>query len=108
MHFDIALQQQGYTGRVKSLTFEQIEAPAEIAQKLQLSGSAPQVYRQKKIIYADDTPIALEIDYFPLAIASPLTAALQQGFTYSTLTPPMASTSTPQKSAWRASQRRTN
>lgn len=86
MHFDIALRQQGYTGRVKSLTFEQIEAPAEIAQKLQLSGSAPQIYRQKKIIYADDTPIALEIDYFPLAIASPLIAALQQGFTYSTLT----------------------
>ena len=86
MHFDIALQQQGYTGRVKSLSFEKIAAPAKIALKLQIAGSTPQVYRQEKIIYADDTPIALEIDYFPLAIAARLTDALQQGFTYSTLT----------------------
>ena len=85
MHFDQALQQQGYASRVKSLSFQQINASTEIILKLQLSDRTSQVYRQEKIIYADDTPIALEIDCFPAAIASPLAEALQQGFTYSTL-----------------------
>ena len=90
MHFDIALQQQGYTARIHSLSFQLIEAPADVAQKLQLSsqisGHNAPVYQQEKIIYADETPIALEIDYFPESVGLTLAEQLKQGFTYSTLT----------------------
>ena len=86
MHFDVALQQQGYSARIESLQFHLIEAPPAVARKLQLSKLGAVVYRQEKIIYADNAPIALEIDYFPKTIGEPLAEPLQQGFTYSTLT----------------------
>ena len=109
MYFDAALKQQGYTGRVHSLRFQQIKAPLDVAQKLQLPSSkrsakrslesppdsplekAPEssqsshVYWQEKIIYADDTPIALDITYYPRAIGDRLAGKLRDGFTYSTL-----------------------
>ncbi len=85
MYFDAALKQQGYQGRVKSLRFQLIQASAEVGRQLQLTSQAAQVYWQEKIIYADDTPIALDVAYFPKAIAPTLRDALQQGFTYSTL-----------------------
>ncbi|MEM6351363.1 MAG: GntR family transcriptional regulator [Cyanobacteria bacterium P01_D01_bin.14] len=85
IHFDRALQAQGYVGRIHSLRFQKIEAPTDVAGKLQIAKSAP-VYWQEKIIYADESPIALEIDYFPESIGSGLAAELQHGgFTYSTL-----------------------
>ncbi|MGB3291779.1 MAG: GntR family transcriptional regulator [Phormidesmis sp.] len=86
MHFDIALQQQGFTAHIRSLKFQLIEAPAEIAKKLQLPHPKSAVYQQEKIIYADESPIALEIDYFPEPLGASLSEPLQQGFTYSTLT----------------------
>ena len=86
LHFDYALQQQGYTPRLQSLRFQLIQAPLEIAQKLRLPDLQPQVYWQEKIIYADESPVALEIDYFPEEIGTSLAEQFQQGFTYSTLT----------------------
>lgn len=86
MHFDVALQQQGYTARIQPLDFQLVVATPEISRKLQLPRTESLAYRQKKIIYADDSPIALEIDYFPEAIGQSLADQLQQGFTYSTLT----------------------
>ncbi len=86
MHFDAALQQQGYTARIKPLRFEQVQPPADVARKLQLTSSRAKVYQQEKIIYADESPIAIETDYFPDTISPTLIEQLQQGFTYSTLT----------------------
>ncbi len=86
MHFDIALQQQGYAAGIKSLQFQLVSAPADVALKLQLADAHSLVYRQEKIIYADDCAIAIEIDYFPESIGQTLADPLQQGFTYSTLT----------------------
>ncbi|MGF1513689.1 MAG: GntR family transcriptional regulator [Elainellaceae cyanobacterium] len=85
MQFDVALKQQGYVGRVHSLRFQLIDASPELALKLALPGEVPQVYWQEKIIYADDSPVALEVDYFPEELGSALADQLQQGFTYSTL-----------------------
>ena len=84
-HFDMALQEQGYMGHNRSLGFAAIPPPAEAAQMLQISQDS-KIYRQEKIIYADNVPIALEIDYFPETVGAPLAEPLQQGFTYSTLT----------------------
>ena len=84
MYFDAALKRQGYTGRVQSLRFQLIPAPGEVARKLELGATSP-VYWQEKIIYADDTPIALDIAYYPEATGAALAEPLQQGFTYSTL-----------------------
>ncbi|NEQ54156.1 MAG: GntR family transcriptional regulator [Leptolyngbya sp. SIO3F4] len=83
-HFDIALQEQGYTGHIKPLRYEPIQANSEVASILKISPETT-VYCQEKIIYADDIPIALEIDYFPETIGSSLAEPLQQKFTYSTL-----------------------
>lgn len=85
MEFDVALQHQGHVGRVHSLRFQQTRAPTEVIRKLELSNPDPYVYWQEKIIYADQSPIALEIDYFPDDIGHSLADQLQQGFTYSTL-----------------------
>ncbi|MEM9153718.1 MAG: GntR family transcriptional regulator [Cyanobacteria bacterium P01_F01_bin.33] len=85
MRFDIALQQQGYVGHVHSLRFQLVNTPADIARKLQLSPPTAQMYWQEKIIYADETPIALDISYFPESVGQSLADRLQQGFTYSTL-----------------------
>lgn len=86
MHFDVALQQQGYTARIKPLKFERVQPPAEVARKLQLASPSAKAYQQEKIIYANESPIALELDYFPDTISPELVEQLQQGFTYSTLT----------------------
>ncbi|MEM9487346.1 MAG: GntR family transcriptional regulator, partial [Cyanobacteria bacterium P01_F01_bin.116] len=83
-HFDIALQEQGYTGHIKPLRYEPLQVDAEVASTLKVSPEST-VYCQEKIIYADDIPIALEIDYFPETIGASLSEQLQQGFTYSTL-----------------------
>ena len=85
MQFDAALQQQGYEARVHSLRFQPIAAPAEVSCQLQLTEPSATVYWQEKIIYADESPIALDIAYYPAAIAMTLASELQQGFTYSTL-----------------------
>ncbi len=85
MYFDAALKRQGYTGRVQSLRFQLIPAPGEVARKLELGATGAPVYWQEKIIYADDTPIALDIAYYPEATGAALGEQLQQGFTYSTL-----------------------
>lgn len=86
MHFDAALQQQGYTASIKPLRFERVQPPADVARKLQLTNPGAKAYQQEKIIYANDSPIALELDYFPDTISPTLVEQLQQGFTYSTLT----------------------
>ncbi|PSN13402.1 GntR family transcriptional regulator [filamentous cyanobacterium CCT1] len=83
--FDVALKQQGYEGRVQSLRFQLTQATAEVARKLHLTDKTAEVYRQEKIYYADDTPIALDVVYYPKAIGAALGDQLQQGFTYSTL-----------------------
>ncbi|MGF1536926.1 MAG: GntR family transcriptional regulator [Elainellaceae cyanobacterium] len=86
MQFDVALKNQGYVGRVQSLRFQRIEASPDLQRKLALPDSNVQVYWQEKIIYAGDSPIALEVDYFPEQLGEALAQQLQQGFTYSTLT----------------------
>lgn len=85
MYFDAALKQQGYEGSVKSLRFQLTHAPAEVRRKLQLADKTAEVYWQEKIYYADDTPIALDVVYYPKATGEALEEQLQQGFTYSTL-----------------------
>ncbi|MGF1522459.1 MAG: GntR family transcriptional regulator [Leptolyngbyaceae cyanobacterium] len=86
MHFDATLKQQGYEGHVHSLRFQRIEAPVEVIRQLQIPKRDAQVYWQEKIIYADECPIALDVTYFPEAIAQALREPLLQGFTYSVLT----------------------
>ncbi|NEZ64573.1 GntR family transcriptional regulator [Leptolyngbyaceae cyanobacterium CCMR0082] len=83
-HFDIAFREQGYEGRIQSLKFQLTQASAELAHTLAVA-QGTHVYEQEKIIYADDSPIALEIDYFLETIGASLADQLQQGFTYSTL-----------------------
>jgi GntR family transcriptional regulator len=85
MYFDAALGRQGYTSRVQSLRFQLIPAPAEVKRQLALTAKDAQVYWQEKIYYADDTPIALDITYYPEATGQALAEPLCQGFTYSTL-----------------------
>jgi GntR family transcriptional regulator len=85
MYFDAVLKQQGYVGAVHSLRFQLSPPPGDVVNKLQLTGTSTQVYWQEKIYYADQTPIALDISYYPKTIGQALSDKLQQGFTYSTL-----------------------
>ncbi|MEM0981210.1 MAG: GntR family transcriptional regulator [Cyanobacteria bacterium P01_H01_bin.58] len=85
MYFDSALRQQGYVGRVHSLRLQLVEAAPDVCHKLQLPEGTARVYWQEKIYYANESPIALDISFFPEAIGHPLLEKLQHGFTYSTL-----------------------
>ncbi len=85
MRFDKALKQQGYLGRVHSLRFQLVKPSAEVARKLQLTETKSKVYWQEKIIYADESPIALDVTYYPERLGDSLAEELQRGFTYSTL-----------------------
>lgn len=85
MHFDARLSQQGYEGRVQSLRFQLSTPTPEVMRQLQINDPKAKIYWQEKIYYADDTPIALDVSYYPQTIAEPLAEPLQQGFTYSTL-----------------------
>ncbi|MGF1457817.1 MAG: GntR family transcriptional regulator [Leptolyngbyaceae cyanobacterium] len=84
MYFDAALKQQGYVGSVQSLRFQLTRPLPEVQQQLRL-GDRTKVFWQEKIYYADETPIALDITYYPEAIGEALGDELQRGFTYSTL-----------------------
>ena len=86
MHFDETLKQQGFTGHVQSLRFQRMVASPELARNLHLPSPNTQVYWQEKIIYADESPIALDTTYFPENLGHSLRDQLTQGFTYSTLT----------------------
>lgn len=86
LHFDDALRQQGYTVRVQSLRLQLLPAPREVNQKLQLPHGDSSVYWREQVIYANESPIALDSCFFPEAIGSPILDKLQQGLTYSTLT----------------------
>ncbi|MEM9448447.1 MAG: GntR family transcriptional regulator [Cyanobacteria bacterium P01_E01_bin.6] len=85
MQFDIALKHQGYVGRIQSLRFQHTHPPIDVMKKLELRDGDPPVYLQEKIIYADESPIAIEVDYFPDAIGERLSEQLASRFTYSTL-----------------------
>ncbi|NER80158.1 MAG: GntR family transcriptional regulator [Leptolyngbya sp. SIO1D8] len=85
MRFDMALEQQGYTSQVQSLRFQLTQASTDVAHKLQLPTPETSVYWQEKIIYADASPIALDITYLPEAIGDALANPLQKEFTYTAL-----------------------
>ncbi len=85
MSFDAALKQQGYQGRVHSLRFQRAQASPDVRHRLQLAPDSTDVYWQEKIIYADESPIALDVVYYPEKIGEAYSVLLQAGFTYSTL-----------------------
>jgi GntR family transcriptional regulator len=85
IYFDAELKRQDLEGSVKSLRFEFIDAPKEIAKRLQLAQDHRRVYWQEKVIYAGDESIALDITYYRQDIGDRLGDQLQTGFTYYTL-----------------------
>jgi DNA-binding GntR family transcriptional regulator len=84
-YFDTELKRQGRTGSIQLITFQYLEAPREIANRLKLKPGNTRICHHEKLILADDEPIALDIAYLPDAIGHELTDALQSGFTYRTL-----------------------
>jgi DNA-binding GntR family transcriptional regulator len=85
IYFDAELKRQNLEGTVKSIRFECIDAPKDIAKRLQLSDKSRRVYWQEKVIYAGDESIALDITYYRRRIGDLLGDQLQTGFTYYTL-----------------------
>lgn len=83
--FATELARQGVTGTIDPISFEVLQPPPDIAAVLNLTNAEPQAYRQQKIILTNQTPIALDIAYFPLDIGAALSEPLQHGFTYATL-----------------------
>ncbi len=70
---------------MKSIRFECIEAPKDIAKRLQLAEEHRRVYWQEKVIYVGEESIALDITYYRQPIGDQLGDQLQTGFTYYTL-----------------------
>jgi DNA-binding GntR family transcriptional regulator len=85
IYFDAELKRQNLEGQVKSIRFECIEAPKDIAKRLQLSEENRRVYWQEKVIYVSDESIALDVTYYQQPIGDILGDQLQTGFTYYTL-----------------------
>lgn len=85
IYFDAELRRQNLDGQIKSIRFECIEAPKDIAKRLQLSEDNHRVYWQEKVIYVGEESIALDITYYRQPIGDLLGDQLQTGFTYHTL-----------------------
>ena len=84
MFFDAELNSQNHSGHVRTLQLQRISPSVQVQQNLRLT-EQDFVFWQKKIIFADDIPIALDIAYFPEAIGAELEEKLHNNFTYSTL-----------------------
>jgi DNA-binding GntR family transcriptional regulator len=85
IYFDAELKRQNLDGTIESRGFKCIDAPKDVARRLQLPEDDRRVYWQEKVIYVGDESIALDITYYCKPLGDLLGDQLQTGFTYYTL-----------------------
>jgi GntR family transcriptional regulator len=83
--FGTDLAQQGVTTSFQDLSFEAVRATDEVIASLQLELDQQWAYCQKKVIWIDRIPVALDVAYVPLELGRRMANELQSGLTYSTL-----------------------
>ena len=70
---------------IQNLVFEEIQAPDEVKEVLQLPRNQRQVYLQKKLLLLDGVPVAVDISYILLKYGKQLATELQNRMTFPTL-----------------------
>lgn len=83
--FDEDMARQGVTASIRSLSFEVLQAPDEVRQKLKLPAAVKEIFCQKKVILTDHIPVAVDITYIPLEIGKAFAKELQSSLIYPTL-----------------------
>lgn len=83
--FDEDMARQGVSASIHSLSFEVLQAPDEVRQKLRLPATVKEIFCQKKVILTDQTPVAVDITYIPLEIGKAFAKELQSSLIYPTL-----------------------
>jgi len=67
--FLLECAKQGKTGRFEVLGIERVQPPQDVADRLNVSGSARSVLRRENVFYADDDPVHRVTTYIPWSIA---------------------------------------
>lgn len=83
--FDEDMARQSATASIQSLSFELLQPPLDVRQKLKLSVDVEEIYCQKKVILTDQIPVAVDITYIPLGIGKAFAKELQSSLIYPTL-----------------------
>lgn len=83
--FDEDMARQGVSASIHSLSFQVLQAPDEVRQKLKLPATVKEIFCQKKVILTDQTPVAVDITYIPLEIGKAFAKELQSSLIYPTL-----------------------
>ncbi len=83
--FDEDMAHQGVTTSIHSLFYERIVPSYRVGKKLDLPRDALHVYCQKKIIFTDQIPVALDITYIPVDLGKAFADQLQSSLIYPTL-----------------------
>lgn len=83
--FDEDSERQGVQSSVRSLSFERVAVPGRVRNILNLDASVQTVYCQRKVILADQQPVAIDITYIPQALVEPFVKELRSNLLYPTL-----------------------
>jgi GntR family transcriptional regulator len=83
--FDEDMARQNASAAIHSLSFEGVQASAEVAENLRLAADCLEVYCQKKVILVDQMPVALDVTYILYDIGKMFFTELQTGLIYPTL-----------------------
>ncbi len=83
--FDEDMTRQGVTSSIKSLCFEVAEPSPRVRKQLKLSADSRRIYCQKKIIFTDNIPVAVDITYIRFDLGETFADELQSSLIYPTL-----------------------
>ncbi len=83
--FDEDMTRQGVTSSIKSLCFEITEPSPRVCKKLKLPIDTQRVYCQKKTIFTDNIPVALDVTYIRFDLGKKFASELQSSLIYPTL-----------------------
>jgi len=67
--FLLECAKQGKTGRFEVLSIDRVQPPADVAERLGVSGKTKSVVRRENVFYADDDPVERVTTYIPWTIA---------------------------------------
>jgi GntR family transcriptional regulator len=68
--FLIECERAGKQGRFEVLSIEQVQPPADVAERLHLDPNAQSVLRRENVFWADNDPVYLVTTYVPWSIAA--------------------------------------
>lgn len=75
------IRRAGLTPSISEVAFSPVLPDADLKERLRLRGNAP-VYRHKKVIFADQVPVAIDVVHLPVKLAEEMRERLRNEFVF--------------------------